>query len=503
MGNARLLGTVALLALSACATVTVRKVGPDGVPTGPSGIRFYRNRPYVVVNEPFVVGAKPYIVGGAVSVDGRYLLLDDLDLDKECREALGLASAYRQKKPAAVDATRVVVGVVPKGADGGSPAGGPQAQPGSTAPGASSTSGENKDATPVSPVIEEQAGVLNLKATNDNSAFAITKLKRYFDVVYLPDFDEDYVVQGSAGIGNSSVNVALGQSWSFQGIDATEDNGPLARRFLDLLDHGASLLTSLSPAAQAAVPSVLSGTPAAGGPQAGVMTLKEGLLLGEFKAGTPVSVKVTLVRIVAPGLYKILKPKELELVSMTMGPDCRFCDGTSNLDVFACKYGDRLLLPVPPFTDVAFNTYTVAVIEAARPLGDSALQPATPSGPAPGAPQGAFRTGAPPVPQQPPLSGKPEGDIGSAPPPPAGPVIDDAKLRAVEGAINARLLRCRAGTGPYWMARISVTPAGLVVALEAVGAAACAPSIDGPTAAEIARQEVMAAGLGAAVVTGP
>ncbi len=37
MGTVRVLGMVALLGLCACATVTVRKIGPDGEPTGPSG----------------------------------------------------------------------------------------------------------------------------------------------------------------------------------------------------------------------------------------------------------------------------------------------------------------------------------------------------------------------------------------------------------------------------------------------------------------------------------
>ena len=55
------------------------------------------------------------------------------------------------------------------------------------------------------------------------------------------------------------------------------------------MDQGAAVLTSLSPAAAAAVPSVLSGIPAAagGGPN-GVLTLKDGVLSGEFKGGTPV-----------------------------------------------------------------------------------------------------------------------------------------------------------------------------------------------------------------------
>ena len=66
-------------------------------------------------------------------------------------------------------------------------------------------------------------------------------------------------VEGDVGLGNASVNLALGQSWSLQGLEANVDNSAITSRVLSLMDHGASLLTSLSPVAAAAVPGALAG----------------------------------------------------------------------------------------------------------------------------------------------------------------------------------------------------------------------------------------------------
>ncbi len=471
---------VGVLALAACARVSVRKVGEDGQLVGPSGIPVYRNRPYLVVNEPFVVGAKPYIARGEVSPDGRYLLIDEVaSLPQTCREALGISGVFLSSKTpaAAVEASRVIVGLA-------RPEARPEAVPPSPpVPTAAPTSTANQDATPVSPVTSEETGQLNLKVTNDNSAFAMTRLKRYFDVLYLPDFDEDYRVEGASGLGNASVSVALGQGWSLEGLDASVDNGPIAKRLLNLMDQGAALLTSLSPAAAAAIPSTLAGTPKtpATGPEA--VTLKDGVLTGDFKGGTPVSVKVTLVRIVAPGAYKFLKPKELAEFGLIHDRPCSPCGSTCNLDFFESRFGDRILLPVPPFTDIALNTYTVAVIEAAQPFGDSALKPAVA---APAASPESMRRSVPVI------AAKPE-----AVPPPA---VDEAvrRLEAAQSAANDRLLRARCATGPYWTVRLTLDPAGsgVTASLLLIGEAMGAASVDLDTAREVVREEVAAAGLG-------
>lgn len=73
-----------------------------------------------------------------------------------------------------------------------------------------------------------------------------------------------------------------------------------------------------------------------------------------FEGGTPVTVKVTRVRVVAPGLYPILKPHERTTLT--------------------AEEERRILAPKPPLTNIAFNTYDVLVVEAARSSGDSALR---------------------------------------------------------------------------------------------------------------------------------
>lgn len=196
--------------------------------------------------------------------------------------------------------------------------------------------------TPKKPEIA--GGVLNYKATNDNSAYGITPQPRYFNILWMPDFDEQYVVTAKAGLGNAGVILGFGQGWNLQALDATVDNSAIAKPLLDFYSGTLGALQKLATAKIEAPIAALTG-----GPQSASAA-------DTFKGGTPVTVKVTKVRIVAPGLYPILKPNEI---------------GSLKLDDDQAK---RVLAPVPPLTNIAFNTYDVIVIEAARTTGDSALR---------------------------------------------------------------------------------------------------------------------------------
>jgi len=319
-----------VLLAASCASVEVRKVGEN---ENPEGLRFYMPRPYVAVNEPFVVSGEAYLVGGQVSPDGRYILVDDIDQTKAKDSAfLGRFLASTGRK---IEATTVVPVPAPDAADGG-PRGREQA------------AREGEEDGEVEVERTEKTGVLDLKVTNDNSAFAITPLKRYFDIVWLPDFDEQYVVRGKAGMGNASIGLQLGQGWSLQGLEATVDNSALTERVYRLIDEGSRILSTLGRAS-------VGLPPVPGGEQGANEPVPEGAL--RFSGGTPVTVKVTFVRVAAPGLYPILKPKEL-----------------AEAKTPSAEVQRRLLVPVAPYTNIAFNTYEAVVVEAALATGDSALR---------------------------------------------------------------------------------------------------------------------------------
>lgn len=332
----RAVAPLALLAaavlLAGCAQVLVQKVDRatgQVVAGSAEGLRFYLPRPYVSVFEPFIVASEVYLARGEMSPDSTHVLLTQVPP--------GMAEIVAQGAgPAGMGALRSIessrVQVAPAATGGAQSA---------AAPAAAAAAAPAAAASAAAPTVA--GGVLNYKATNDNSAFAVTPQPRYFNILWLPDFDEQYVVTAKAGLGNAGVVLGFGQGWSLQGLEATVDNSALAKPLLEFYSGTLGALQKLATAKIEAPLAALTG----GAQSASAST---------FAGGTPVTLKVTRVRIVAPGLYPVLKPGEMRGLQ---------------LDAAQSR---RILAPLPPLTNIAFNTYDVVVIEAARSTGDSALR---------------------------------------------------------------------------------------------------------------------------------
>lgn len=334
--------------LAGCASVSVQKVDPTTgkiVEAAAEGQRYYLPRPYVSVFEPFIIDSDVYLARGEMSPDSNYVLLTEVPTALMDLANAKLISGEQKMGTLRIDASKVQVAAPITGTPQAAPAAtNTTNSPGAAAPGSNAPDGPAGGSTPKKP--EVSSGLFSYKMANDNSAYAVTPQPRYFNILWLPDFDEQYVVSARGGLGNASVVLGMGQGWSLQTIDATVDNSALTKPLLDFWSGTIGALQKVATARIEAPLAMLAGSPQ-GAPAVDSRT---------FAGGTPVTVKVTKVRIVAPGLYPILKPKEMESVSL--GDEDR----------------KRLLVPRPPLTNIAFNTYNVIVIEAARTTGDSALR---------------------------------------------------------------------------------------------------------------------------------
>jgi len=338
-----LVGSMGLI--TGCSSVKVLKVG-DG--PQPEGIPFYLPRPYVQVFEPFVIGSKAYLVSGRVSDDGKYLLIDNVDdqamLDGLFRSNLGkdalLQVPLKQILPAGSTPTSFT----------GSPQGATEPAAAASAPAAaaSAASAPASAASAAAPKESQPSGNFNLSVTNTSSVFPPSLGRRFFDVVWMPDFDEKYVVQGTPGLGNANIAVTMTQGWGLYGLDAKVDNSALVKPLLDFYSTGMDALSKLAKSKIFPAGALVTGT---AGPQG---ALEE----RQLATGARVTIKVTRDQVVAPGLYPLLKPKE-----------------TVAVQEVPASARDLVVRHIPqrPYSNIAFNTYEVAVVEAAKPSGDTPM----------------------------------------------------------------------------------------------------------------------------------
>lgn len=343
-----------IAALGGCASVHIYKASTTGLaPDGSrdDGIPFYLPRPYVQVYEPFVVKSDAYLVTGRVSDDGQFLLLENVptELASVVKVATGedrvpaiRVSAIQRPKPSekkALQNGRLENKDVDEAA--GSPDAAISAASAASPASSAASAASKSDQTTSAPT----SGKSSLAVTQAATAFPPTLGRRFFDIVWLPDWDEKYILKSSPGLGNSKVAVTMVQGWGLHGVDATLDNEVLAKPLIGLYSDSLSALSKLAQSTIFPAGALQSATIEEGAK--GAKAAKQQLL----------TVKVTKVSIAAPGVYPILKPKES--AEATAIPDK--------------SIAAKVLIPQRPYTNVAFNIYDVFVVEATKPFGDSPM----------------------------------------------------------------------------------------------------------------------------------
>jgi len=411
-----------VLVLASCASVTVRKVP---VPTqymqwtdemqrradAMEGLRFYLPRPFVNVFESFPVRTDVFLARGEVSADGKYVVLSEVEresrlyeylatvdweggvptrfifsgaaVEPHARTPLGglkdlteLLGRFAKVRDRVAQAEAAAVGLIGSGASGAgaSTASGAGTTGAATAPGGSAAAPEQ----PVSPT-----GINERRVRNDNGAFAYQPLRGSFDIVYLPDFDEQYVVTSQAGLGNAKVQMNLGQGWSLQGFDSLVDNSELNRRIFDLID------TSIRIAKQAAG-AFMGGIPGLAGAALGAVMPHEKAALEKAapEPGTPVLLKIVVVHYAAKGLYPVIKPREVQERLRTKVNTYGFLDLfelfpkpvlATEFDQAALARAQQSLetqagtftVPRYPYQYVSFNTFRYMAIETVAPTTEN------------------------------------------------------------------------------------------------------------------------------------
>lgn len=164
------------------------------------GIRFYLPRPFINVFESFPVRTDIYIADGVVSPDGKYVIIKTVKPESVLNNYMAGTLGITRIPNRHISAPKIeeVKGMI-------------EAQSG--------TEEEARDAaveiaktglvTGGAPTRTQQApaqqitGINQRQVTNDNAAFAFQPLRGNFDIVYMPDFEEQYAIYSFAGLGNA------------------------------------------------------------------------------------------------------------------------------------------------------------------------------------------------------------------------------------------------------------------------------------------------------------
>jgi hypothetical protein len=384
------LSFMAVLSLMGCASVKVQKVPTpsqyvrwtdqmQSKADNLEGIRFYLPRPFVNVFESFPIRSDVYFASGVVSPDGKYVVINKFRSESELNGMM-LTIEQNVKIPAKeITNPDPKLGLrggapdekVPATADPGIPTGAEKPPEKPSTPAAGPTSPQST-ATP-------QTGVNQRKMTNNNGAFAYQPLRGNFDLVYLPDFEEQYVVQSQAGLGNAQFEVNLGQGWSLQGFNSLTDNSEINRRIFDLIDSSIQAAKSIATSGASSVADAMkAGVTAKFAPRGGDVKTLEGTT-----PGTPVSMKVTIVYYAAKGLYPVIKPRELQARVTNGDGSSAYLDLTTTAPLIktqgmdpkaiqeriAAVDNESRIYSVPryPYQYISFNTFRFVAVEVIQP----------------------------------------------------------------------------------------------------------------------------------------
>lgn len=213
----------------------------------------------------------------------------------------------------------------------------------------------------------------------------VTRLGARMDVVYLPDFEEQYVIQPHAGLGKADIETRLRNGWAAEVFSQQVTNENLVpyviRQVEQTSEAAAGIVTTWAPLAMGLPP----GTAPTPKDLRDALDLQAGEeITGETVErllGAVVLMKVAEVRIAQPGLYPILKPREMTHW-LGGGPIVSVGDPEANLEAYLEQANlpwirpDMAFIPAPPFTMIGFHTTTdIFITTATQRIGVEDARP--------------------------------------------------------------------------------------------------------------------------------
>lgn len=199
--------------------------------------------------------------------------------------------------------------------------------------------------------------------SGDPQTNPVLKLNDAFEIVYLPDFDQQYAIDVQGGLGQAKSKVALENGWMLERSETAIDNRELGKFVFKQIEKFTDIAAELARAR------LLPTLDTAEGAQESGLVDAAGAFRPEATGprGSPsqVLLRVHYVLEAQPGVYPILKPGEVEAWKR-LHAQARCEQAASGVCVCErnCSTGDTAVyVPCPPFTVVAKDVYRRVVVE--------------------------------------------------------------------------------------------------------------------------------------------
>jgi hypothetical protein len=333
------------------------------------GVRFYLPRPFMHLKRSIPVAQRIAFISFVYDPNTKNYLLD---LPPNAPEWV---KRVAPKKMSVTQAFAATVLSAPDSTKTSKPAGGLQA---GTA-GESNKEGQGETNAPVAPMPETPAQTLSATVGYINETDPVTKLSELMDIVYLPDFEEQFVIRPHVGFaGQADIEAKLRNGWAVETFKQKVDNSQLIpyviRQFQSASDTAAKIATTWLPTATLGLPPNTSFadmmkfmSKGAGGFQSGSATEENA---AQF-LGRALVFKIAEVRTAQPGVYPILKPREMRQLAQSAPVIGGEMEPDLNLEAFLKAANvpwirpDMAFIPCPPITVVGFNATIDIFIAAA------------------------------------------------------------------------------------------------------------------------------------------
>lgn len=337
-------GFVVALVLLACGgSVTVRKATSESV----EGYRYYLPRPFLAVKREFPWTSDDAYVQGTITKVGEqlFLVIDPADIERLKLDPGRIPAGSVLYSPSAIRSNqqRSIQGATETKDDGDKPKDDGEKKDEEKDKEKDKDKGDKKD---------EKSGEAKAEETPKAPASGLVVINEApFDVIYLPDFDEQYAIDARSGSTVTELKLHLDNGWMLSDVNQKVDNSAILTAVTTQVDKTLDLLRQIA-------------------------SLKAGLPTGEStddkaiqaQSGSKITVRVRTITYVTSGLFPLLKKAERAANCHSSTLECWFALHTRTERFFEAVTitAPTLATPKPPGSGSLFDR--VAGLKKAKQL---------------------------------------------------------------------------------------------------------------------------------------